>query len=446
MLSIILEEQDVIEFNPNFPKLQSELVRIIENQLLAIQNMPRIEGKLYTELRLSDRTLLTPAIPNSVVKDARNRICALLEDQRVGPELRLQDFDKYIDLMNGRDSEHVALFMASNPPFDDFCEKYYFYREKEAQILKDIFGVLSMGLYEFHRNKFITNLELFARYMQEEILERMVNDQQAEIIKLGKEYENIAKKALTVPKDTAELMSLKAFVINTEENVIPEMEQLLRVNMNHILWLMDHTIFTPLQIKTNSNTFQWYLKMQSVFDEHRLIIADKVIEYQEALKKRIEAFRRELQVYYEQVQAYPEWGDIKSLSRYKKRSNVLDSRLVQAMETIDRINEEETSFGWDLSQYPVRKKAHDFLKPYKTLYDAGQEFMDKRDLWLNSQVGSFDPDEIDSDVSNVYRIVQKLEKQLAEKPQTALLCRDVSAEIYLEYLFIFLTLCLIRFY
>lgn len=426
MLSVILEDEDVIEFNPNFPKLQSELTRIIESILLAVQNMPRIEGKLYTELRLFDRTVLTPAIPNSVVRDNRNRICALLEEQRIGPELRLQDFDKYIDLMNGRDSENVAKFMGSNPPFEDFCEMVYFYREKEAQIVKDIWGVLRMGLYEFHRNKFITNLEMLARYIQEELLERMVNDQQTEIIKMGKDYENIAKKALTVPKDTAELMSLKAFVINAEENVIPEMEQFLRINMSHILWLMDHTLFTPLQIKTNSNTFQWYLKMPSVFDEHRLIIADKVIEYQESLKKRIEAFRRELQGYYEQVQAYPEWGDIKSLNRYKKRANVLDSRLVQAMDTIDRINEEETAFGWDLSQYPVRKKAHDLLKPYKTLYDAGQEFMDKRDLWLNSQVGSFDPDGIDTDVSNVYRVVQKLEKQLTDKPQTLQLCKDVS--------------------
>lgn len=87
--------------------------------------------------------------------------------------------------------------------------------------------------------------------------------------------------------------------------------------MSHILWLMDNIIYSPLDIKNNSNTFQWYLKMPSVFEEHRLIIADKTIEYQERLKKRIEAFRRELQNYYEQVQDYENWGDIKHLARYK---------------------------------------------------------------------------------------------------------------------------------
>lgn len=423
----MLEDEDVIVFNPNFSKIQSELIRIIDSIVIAIKNLPRIESKLYTDLHIFDKTILTPAIPESIISDTRNRICALLEEQRIGPELRLQDFDKYIDLMNGKDSEKISKFMMEDPPFEAFCDMVYYYREKENQIAKDIWSVIRMGLYEFHREKFISNLETFGRYMQEQLLSRMVSDQQAKISKLGKEYESIAKKALTIPKDTTELMSLKAYVINTEENAVPEMEQRLRVNMGHILWLMDNTLYSPLEIKNNSNTFQWYLKLPSIFEEHRIIIADKTIEYQELLKKRIEAFRRELQNYFEQVQTYNEWGDIKQLSKYKRKAQVLDNRLVTAMDTIDRINEEETAYGWDLSQYPIRKKAHDQLKPYKSLFDAGQEFMDKYDLWMNSQVGSFDPDEIDNDVATIYRIIQKLEKQMGDHPTTMILIKDVRA-------------------
>lgn len=104
----------------------------------------------------------------------------------------------------------------------------------------------------------------------------------------------------------------------------------------------------------------------------------------------------------------------------------MDSRLVAAMDTIDRINEEETAYGWDLTQYPIRKKTHDQLKPFKTLFDTGQEFMEKHDAWMHSQVGTYDPDEIETDLANIYRVVQKLEKQLSDKPATAQLIKDVS--------------------
>lgn len=195
--------------------------------------------------------------------------------------------------------------------------------------------------------------------------------------------------------------------------------------MSHILWLMDHTLYSPLEIKNNSNTFQWFLRLPSVFEEHLVIIADKTIEFQELLKKRIESFRKELQTYWEQVQEYETWGDIKQLAKYKRKATILDARLVAAMDLIDRINEEEAAFGWDLSQYPIRKKAHDFLKPFKILFDASQEFMDKHDLWMHSQVGSFDADEIDNDVSTIHRIVQKVEKQQSDRPHTLELIQDV---------------------
>lgn len=404
---------------------------MIDSMVISVQSLPRMENKLYSELKISKKFHLTPTVPDSIISEAKNRICTLLEEQRIGPELRLQDFDNFIDLINGKDSERVNRFMESDATFEQYIDMVSEYREKEDRIGKEVWGVIRMGLFEFHREKFIDHMEQLARQLQKDLLTRMVLDQQSRISRLGKEYDMIAKKALTVPKDTAQLMELKAYVVHAEENLVPEMEARLRVNMNEILWLMDNTLYSPLEVKNNSNTFIWYLTLANVFDQHRVIIAEKVIEYQDLLKKRIEMFRRELQGYYDQVQVYDTWGDIKQLSKYKKRAGLLDSRLVTAMETIDHINEEETAYGWDLSQYPVRKKTHDQLKPYKNLFDAGQDFMDKWELWMYSQVGSFDPDEIDSDLSNFYRVVQKLEKQMGDHPQTMQLILDVKEQMEL---------------
>ena len=165
--------------------------------------------------------------------------------------------------------------------------------------------------------------------------------------------------------------------------------------------------------------------MGSVFKENKGIVAEKTIEYQDFLKKRIEIFKRDLETYWEQVQDYENWGDIKHLLKYKRKAGVLDNKLILAMEKIDKINEEEAAFGWELSQYPLRKQTHDKLGPYKKLFDAGQDFMDKQELWMKSQVGSFDPDDIESDVGTLYRIVYKLEKTFGDHPQTQQLAVDV---------------------
>lgn len=188
---------------------------------------------------------------------------------------------------------------------------------------------------------------------------------------------------------------------------------------------MNYTIYSPLAIQQNRITIQWYLRMPSIFQENREIVAEKNVEYQELLRKRIEAFRRDLDNYWEQVQEYNQWGDIDELDKYKRKASLLDNRLIAAMEKIDSINEEEAAYGWELSQYQIRKKTHDLLTPYKKLFDAGQDFMEKRELWLTSQVGTFNPDEIDNDIGTIHRAVMKLEKQFGDSKVTRQLAGNV---------------------
>lgn len=61
-------------------------------------------------------------------------------------------------------------------------------------------------------------------------------------------------------------------------------------------------------------------------------------------------------------------------------------RLANALVKIDQFNEEESSFGWELSQYPKRKAVYDRLVPFKKLYDAGYDFLEKHKTWMTSKV------------------------------------------------------------
>lgn len=227
-LAVILEDQDTLVFVPSFGKVQYEILKIVDSMIRAIKFLPRIESLIYTDQPNLGGHFLKPAIPESDVENCRARIHEMLEEQRIGPELRLQDFDNYMSLMNGVDAEEIAEFIMSNPTFDEYCEKVKHYKELEWEIPMEIWGVIKMGLYEFHREGLINNLKELARFMQNRLLSKMTLDQQNDILKLGKEYENIAKKALSVPQNTAELMASKAYVTKTEDKTVVEMEKRLK--------------------------------------------------------------------------------------------------------------------------------------------------------------------------------------------------------------------------
>ncbi|EDS43082.1 dynein-1-beta heavy chain [Culex quinquefasciatus] len=427
-LTILLENQDTLSFIPSFSRFQIEIIKIIDNVVKAVKSFKRIEQILKPNFPCAE-PLLKPEISGDVIAQCKARICDVLEDQRIGPELRMQDFDQYMTLMNGTDMDEIERFMEKRPSFEEYCKYIQHYKQMEDNVAREIYGVISMGFYEFHREGLIDTLEGLAKFMQAELIAKMTADQQRAASQLANEYEAIATKILTVPKDTVELMSLKAYAIQMEESTIPEMENRLKTNLSRLLYLTDYTIFTPLEIKQNNNTFQWYLKMANIFQDHKNIIAEKVVEYQDSLKRRIENFRRDLEIYWGQLKDYESWGEIKNLQKYKKKATALDNKLVNAMEKIDQINEEEIAYGWELSQYPLRKQCHDKLTPYKKLYDAGQEFMDKNELWMHSQIGLHDPEQVEETVGTLYRTVYTLEKKFSDSYQTQRLAHEVKNRI-----------------
>jgi dynein heavy chain len=105
--------------------------------------------------------------------------------------------------------------------------------------------------------------------------------------RLGVEYEGIAAKALTPPANTAELMDFVAYVQKVEKETVFLMEDRVREICKYMLFLADYTTFTLVEMKQNSTTFQWYLRMPSIFDEHRQIVEQKSAEYQEFLRVSI---------------------------------------------------------------------------------------------------------------------------------------------------------------
>lgn len=98
----------------------------------------------------------------------------------------------------------------------------------QDEIAREVYGVVTMGFYEFHREGLIDTLESLAKFMQHELIAKMTNEQQAAALKLTNEYEDISSKLLSTPNSTAELMNMKAYASTTEDKTIVEMEGRLR--------------------------------------------------------------------------------------------------------------------------------------------------------------------------------------------------------------------------
>ncbi|XP_069698472.1 dynein axonemal heavy chain 7 [Periplaneta americana] len=426
----IAQRNKILVFEPTFNSYQDALLSVYDIMTAAIKNLPRLETKLYMDWGGPHAVLnLQPVILDAIVDEAKEKVGNTLEDQRIGPELRVQDFDEYMNLINGESQEEVDKFLSVPHPFEEFVPRILNYHELSQNIPCKAEHVVTMGMYEMRRDDLIQTMVTQAKDLRDQLLARMTHDYQVLCKKLGEEYEAIATKALTPPNNTAELMDLISYVHKMENETVFVMEDRLREIAKYLVFLVDYTSFTPVEVKQNCTTFQWYLRMPSVFDEHRQIVEEKTAEYQDFLKARIKKFNDDLESYEKQLEEFKTYGNMEELPKYLKKAQHLDARIQGALDKIDRFNEEEVAFNFEQSQYPLRKKLADKLSPYKKMYEMASEFISKHDLWMGSQVGSFDPDEIDTEVGACYRTIYKLEKVFADQPTVNALAVTVRENI-----------------
>ncbi|XP_076302983.1 dynein axonemal heavy chain 7 [Lasioglossum baleicum] len=411
----------IVAFEPTFKVYAEALSTLLQDLHEVVSELPRVEtllkiGDLSEKNGELSRSLLEPWISEEYTDLCAEKITRLIDRAKIGPESQVNEFEKYTSLMTEADTERVGQVLTgdSGQDFERFKALIVHYDRLSRRIPIEFHRTEFDQFFVVHREQLINHIAYVARRLRDDLVAKMIVDYQQRSRAIGDAYQHIVDRALSVPANTMELMQLREFIRVSETETAIELQTRLQEIIMYINFLSDYSALTPVELKTNNFSFQWYHNLPAVFEQHREIVASKTGEYQKTLRKRIEQFERELQVYAKQCDELQYWGNIEEIYRYKKKAERLENKLIAAMNAIDRFNEEEELFGWELSQYPLRKETADKLAPYKKLYDAACEFLTNYDAWMNSMVGSHDPEEIDTATGIAFRTIYRLERSIQE--------------------------------
>ncbi|EZA62718.1 Dynein heavy chain 7, axonemal [Ooceraea biroi] len=411
-VSIVVSNE--LAFEPSFDKFKESLCDILETMCNAVRNFERLETQLYLDWA-GPPEFLKPKISQLIVEQLKAQLIQLIDRETVIPDRKLAELRKYAHLYSNEELGRTKAFLRNeHKKLGEYEEEIKHYHDLAAGIPIEVERTVFAGLFEISHAPFVRTVVENVEHFKGLLIRRLVEKYQSTINNVTAEYEAIAERVLTPPPNTAALMELIKFVRTTSDVTLKSLELRLLDVIEHIAFLSDYWLLTESEISNNNVAFQWYHRMPQIFEDNRMIIENKTQEYQDALRVRYQKFEEELDSYAKQVEEVQYWGDIDEVYRYQRRAQVLENRLITAMEKIDKFNEEEAAFGWDITQYPLRKQIADRLQPFKKLFDSICEFLTKYDKWINSTIGTYNPEDIDNDVGQYYRTIYKLEKTLHE--------------------------------
>lgn len=112
------------------------------------------------------------------MENYKTRIKILLDNQRIGPELRIQDFDEFVPLINGECDEEINKFLSQEHTLEEFKSiilKYKIIYDK-IPLVNDVH--VRMEMYDINRQELINSLEMAADNFREKLIQKCVQDYQ----------------------------------------------------------------------------------------------------------------------------------------------------------------------------------------------------------------------------------------------------------------------------
>lgn len=109
------------------------------------------------------------------------QIVELIQEHRIGPELQLQTFDKYVTLINEVDEDLVKKFLTSDPPrvFTDYAQLINKYESLSRMIPVEFDRTFFSGIFDVHREDFMDYMSRIANHLKTKLVDRMVEDYQS---------------------------------------------------------------------------------------------------------------------------------------------------------------------------------------------------------------------------------------------------------------------------
>ncbi len=337
-----------------------------------------------------------------ILDDAIARIRSFTKKYSVLVEDYLKEYDQYKVLFEPQTERENLQFFNEEHTFDEFTQKVDKYRQLSAKILA-IPAVKDLGLVHLHCNELHTTFANKAIQISELFLQKIVKIAAEHQKKICERYERIEYKSLQVPTTFKEMEDQLNVMNKVKEAEIPSLLSELDEASRRLLYIVNLTTLTEKDVQSNSITFTWPQRMIPILAKHDQIMAAAREKSEASLKDRRTKFQAELDDLSKQITEFRDVGDIDEMPFYVKKVSTLQKQLQTAAETVSNFNKEEALFGWEITQYPLRRQLLSQLEPYNTLYTTTVTFQKCYKRWMDGKLSEMDAETIEAEIDGLKR-------------------------------------------
>ncbi|RKO99706.1 hypothetical protein CXG81DRAFT_14142 [Caulochytrium protostelioides] len=452
-----------VRIEPEPREVITSIVALIDLMSTSFDRIPRIETQL-TGVGADPTTPSSPAMAQAPLEDElipvefAKTFPRALEDAKVALTSVLKraftEVEHYTqhayrghdDLIQRVEEAKVRAFLKpENGPHSvtELMAEVQRYRRISNPDIQAAFPyVVHMPLVEMHCDDFLKDLSGRALELSNRVMNSMVVDNKASNQAICAQFQDIAQNLAKMPASVGDMMRMIEFLGVTRAETLPRLERDVNQMKQRLYFLLIYSDMQKDDFEANAVLIAWPGRIQTVLRDADEMVVKARVANSEELVQRKDKIAGEVALLAHQVTDFHTLSDFGDMSKYLRLAQKFQTKLDAAQTRVQVLNTEEGQMGWEVSRFPELETIATELHAYLSLYQTATTFQKLLQQWLSGVFIQLHPEEIEREVTTMWKTLYKLTSTFADHPVPLELAEMAKAQIDRFKLHLPLILCL----
>ena len=396
-------------FHPPLESVAASATAALDAFLSATSGIPRV-GVDPATAKSSD-WIPTVGLHEPVARDARTKVRDAMTRAELAPRSLAKLFDPHMELLTMDVEAYLETFSAAEKKLEVYAEAIDEYQARAEAIEATSTARVRCGMYEVDCSGLKRTLADAASNVARLLLEQVRETATKSKTKVVKAYEHI-RATVTKESETGEqCVALKKYMKFLPEE-LDTLKTEIAANQARDEFLEGYFHDVPEEdFQLSVTAYGWPLKMKELLIKASVSAEKEFRKFEAGVKQRRKDFAERLEQFKARIAEFEETDNVVEREDIANKVRALVDDLAAAQTESEEINVEELLFSFAPTKYgPQINSMNNALDPFKKLWITTQTMFKNHRDWLTGPFSALDPDKIDEDVGDAYRIVFKLQK------------------------------------
>ena len=396
-------------FHPPLESVAASATAALDAFLSATSGIPRV-GVDPATAKPSD-WIPTVGLHEPVARDARTKVRDAMTRAELAPRSLAKLFDPHMELLTMDVEAYLETFSAAEKKLEVYAEAIDEYQARAEAIEATSTARVRCGMYEVDCSGLKRTLADAASNVARLLLEQVRETATKSKTKVVKAYEHI-RATVTKESETGEqCVALKKYMKFLPEE-LDTLKTEIAANQARDEFLEGYFHNVPEEdFQLSVTAYGWPLKMKELLIKASVSAEKEFRKFEAGVKQRRKDFAERLEQFKARIAEFEETDNVVEREDIANKVRTLVDDLAAAQTESEEINVEERLFSFAPTKYgPQINSMNNALDPFKKLWITTQTMFKNHRDWLTGPFSALDPDKIDEDVGDAYRIVFKLQK------------------------------------